>query len=62
MVPIGTAFQPAVHVISYHVFIFVTQSNAPVYYHSLMVLSHVIPMVYHVMKIGVYSYVILDIN
>ena len=41
--------------------VFVTQSSVPVYHHPLMVISHVILLVYHILKIIVYSHVILDI-
>ena len=39
-----------------------TQSSAPAYHHPLMVISHVILLIYHIMKISVHSHAILDIN
>ena len=51
------------YTISYHRFNFVIpQSSVTVYHHPLMVTSHVILLVYHIMKISVHSHVILDIN
>ena len=46
----------------YVILIVIPQSNVPAYHHPLMVISHVILLVYHIMKISVHSHVILDMN
>ena len=38
------------------------QFNVPVYHYPVMVRSHVILLGYSIMKISVYSHVILDMN